>query len=47
MGPYAGPLQFTGYLLGRFIVLEQAHGPTYYFGPLPHSFHVSNLIETN
>ena len=34
-GPYARPLLFTGNLLGRFIVLEQAHGPTYYYGPLP------------
>ena len=35
MGPYAGPLLCTGNLLGQFIVLEQTHGPTYYFGPLP------------
>ena len=34
-GPYARPLLFTGNLLGRFIVLGQAHGPTYYYGPLP------------
>ena len=33
--PYTGPLLFTGYLLGRFIVLRQAHGATYYFGLLP------------
>ena len=26
-GPYAGPLLFTGNLLGRFIVLGQAHAP--------------------
>ena len=29
MGSYAGPLLFTSYFLGRFIVLRQAHGPTY------------------
>ena len=34
-GPYAGPLLFTGNLLGCFIVLGRAHGPTYYFGLLP------------
>ena len=33
--PYARPLLFTSSLLKRFIVLGQAHGPTYYFGPLP------------
>ena len=35
MGPYVGPLLFTGNLLGHFIVLGRAHGPTYYFWPLP------------
>ena len=34
-GPYAGPLLCTGNLLGRFIVLRQARGSIYYFGPLP------------
>ena len=34
-GSYAEPLLFTGNLLGCFIVLRQAHGSTYYFGPLP------------
>ena len=34
-GPYAGRLLCTGNLLRQFIVLGQAHGPTYYFGPLP------------
>ena len=34
-GPYAGPLLFTGSLFGRFIILGQAYGPTYYFGSLP------------
>ena len=34
-GPYVGPLLFTGNLLRCFIVLRQAHDPTYYFGPLP------------
>ena len=28
-GPYAGPLLCTGNLLGRFIVLKQAHDSTY------------------
>ena len=35
MGPYAGPLLFTSNLLECFIVLRQAYGSTYYFGPLP------------
>ena len=33
--PYAGPLLITDNLLRHFSVLERAHGPTYYFGPLP------------
>ena len=28
-GSYAGPLLYIGNLLGRFIILGQAHGPTY------------------
>ena len=35
MRPYVESLLFTGNLLRRFIVLGQAHGPTYYFRPLP------------
>ena len=35
MRPYAGPLLVTGNLLRHFNVLEHAHGPTYYFEPLP------------